>query len=506
MLESHAEVLVIGAGPTGLFFAGELARHGVRARIIDTSPSPHRQTRATGVQPAALEVLHRSGVVEAFLAEGVPVKGLRVLDRDRREVFVTTPAPMQTPYPYARSMPQWRTEEIFTQRLSAFGIDVERGVTAQEIVRSERGARVHCVDQAARGLVIHADYLVGAGGAHSPVRGALHENLEGITYPRRYLVADVRSAGVHSERNLLSVAIAATGMLMAVELPAERTLLVMDLPDGEIPTAAPGIDEVRRALAGHLANPFAISDLRWASMYHTHRRMVPRFSEGRCFLAGDAAHLCSPLGGEGMNSGILDGASLAWKLGAVLRRNGRRSLLDAYHPERDEIARQVLASSEAMHDFYYSLVAMAAAGAPLAPPPTGGDHKVTSGAMLDVTFPHSPIVGFHGAPSPDEAPRPGCRFPARTRLQGCLHHLVLYGSVPGSDRARLVGRWSGALEILDGASVCPTDLAGVSPAGAVLVRPDGYIGFQAQRWNDEARDALDRHLERQFAPAGGSAG
>src|SRR5262249_19577522 len=158
--------------------------------------------------------------------------------------------------------------------------------------------------------------------------------------------------------------ISAVGMLMIVELPAERSLLVADLPDGEIPAAAPGIDDVRRALDSHLSEPFEIEELRWASMYHTHRRIAPRFSQGRCFLAGDAGHLCSPLGGEGMNSGMLDGASLAWKLGAVLRRNGKPILLDAYHPERSEIARQVLSSSEAMYDFYYALVEMAVAGRP----------------------------------------------------------------------------------------------------------------------------------------------
>ena len=505
MLESHTEVLVIGAGPTGLFFAGELARHGVRARIIDASAAPHSQTRATGIQPAALEVLHRSGVVEKFLAEGVPVKGLRVIDRERREAFVSSPPPMHTPYPFTCSMPQWRTEEILAERLAAVGIEVERGVTAQDIVPSESGARVHCVDQDGSELVIHADYLVGAGGAHSPVRGALREHLEGITYPRRYLVADVRASGVHNGRDLLTVAISAAGMLMVVQLPADRTLLVTDLPEGEMPAAAPGLDAVRNALACHLTAPFEISDLRWASMYHTHRRMAPKFSEGPCFLAGDAAHLCSPLGGEGMNSGILDGASLAWKLGAILRRNGKRSLLEAYHPERNEIARQVLASSEAMHEFYYALVAMAVAGKPLAEPPAARDRNVTSPAMLDLAFHNSPIVGFHGSAAQGEGPRPGSRFPERTRLRGCLHHLLVYGSAEGHSE-HFADRWSGTLDVLRGEAICPPELAGVSPRGAALIRPDGYIGFQAQTWDVEARDALDGFLDRQFAPADESAG
>jgi 2-polyprenyl-6-methoxyphenol hydroxylase-like FAD-dependent oxidoreductase len=121
MLESHTEVLVLGAGPTGLFVAGELARHGVRARIIDAGPRPHTQTRATGIQPAVLEVLQRAGIVDPFLAEGVPVKGLRVIDRERREAFVAPPQALRTPYAHTLSMPQWRTEEILTGHLEGFG-------------------------------------------------------------------------------------------------------------------------------------------------------------------------------------------------------------------------------------------------------------------------------------------------------------------------------------------------------------------------------------------------
>lgn len=502
MQKSDAEVLVIGAGPTGLFFAGELARHGVKARIIDKSPAPHTQTRATGIQPAVLEVLHRSGVVDKFIDEGVPVKGLRVLDCDRQEAFISSRPPLQTPYPFTRSMPQWRTEEIFAERLAALGVTVERGVTAVDIVMSEDGARVQCVDQDGRDLVIQTQYLVGAGGAHSTVRGALHEHLEGITYPRTYLVADVCASGVHDARQLLSVAISAAGMVMIAELPRGRTLIVADLPDCEIPAAAPTLDAVRSALACHLTQPFEIADLRWASMYHTHRRLVPRFSDGRCFLAGDAAHLCSPLGGEGMNSGILDGASLAWKLAAVLRRNGKPSLLEAYHHERYAIAQQVLASSAAMHDFYFALVGMAGSGQPLlAPPPANPERPVTSPAMLDLAFPDSPILGCHGAAANGAGPRPGSRFPARTQLTGCAHHLLVYGQSNAWDPARCADRWRGALEILAGESICPSELAGVSRRGAVLVRPDGYIGFQAQMWTPEAQDAFDDFFTRQFAPA-----
>ena len=240
------------------------------------------------------------------------------------------------------------------------------------------------MDKEGHAFVIRADYLAGAGGAHSPVRGALDENLAGITYPRRYLVADVATKGVHRGGNLIAVAISKTGMVMTIEPPEGRSLVLTDLPDKELLDATPGLDDVRAAIAAHLNCPFEVSDLRWASMYRMHRRMSPKFSKGRCFLAGDAAHISSPLGGSGLNAGILDGASLAWMLAAVLRRGGKSILLDAYEPERQEIARQILTSSDAMHGYYDRLIAMSAEGNTLTDPPDDPTRKVMSGSLLDL--------------------------------------------------------------------------------------------------------------------------
>lgn len=502
MEESHTEVLVIGAGPTGLFFAGELARHGVRARIIEKTLTPHTQTRATEIQPAVLEVLQRAGMGEKFLEASLQMKGLRIADANMEDAYVFLIPPADSPYPNTRSMPQWRTEEILSERLTAPGIEVERGVTAQEITLSGEGARVECVDNEGRTFFIQADYLVGAGGAHSLSRGALKEHLDGITYPRQYLVADVATAGVHRQDHLISVAISTSGLVMTIELPDGRSLVLTDLPEGWVPGAPPALDDVREALTLHLNRPFEVSDLRWASVYRMHRRMSPKFSEGRCFLAGDSAHISSPLGGEGLNAGILDGASLAWMLAAVLRRGGKPALLAAYEPERQEIARQVLASSDAMHEYYNTLIAMAVAGIPLAEPPADPTRKVTSGSMLDITLGESPILGFHGSALGVRSLKPGCRFPARSKLSGCLHHLLVYRGAEAWDHDGFAKRWANALEILDGDSICPPERSGVSASGAILVRPDGYVGFQAEKWNDEARNALDELLELQFSPAG----
>lgn len=509
MNESHTEVLVIGAGPTGLFFAGELARHGVIPRVIDRCLTPHTQTRATGVQPGILEVLHRSGLADQFLADAVPVKGLRILDENLEEVFVSRPEETDSPFKHTCSIAQWRTEEILSERLPGLGVHIERGVTAKRITQEAAGVRVECSDASGRQFVIHADYLVGAGGAHGPSRSALEQHLEGITYDRPYLVADVASRGVFRGDNLLSVAISKAGMLMIAELPGDRTLVVVDLPETEHFPDKPEIEDLRQAISRHLRRPFEIADLRWISTYRAHRRMSPKFTDGRIFLAGDAAHLCSPLGGEGMNSGFLDGASLAWKLGAVLRRHGKPELLAAYEPERHEIARQVLASSEAMHDFFYTLVQRAIAGETLETPPRDPTRKSPSPDMLELGLTESPLLGYHGFFRNDSAIKPGRRFPERARLSGCLHHLLIFPNPDQKaikrDSSAFARRWEHVFEIVNGDDFGTPGIAGVNPGGAVLVRPDGLIGFQAEEWNDESRAALEKLLHSQFHPKNGAA-
>lgn len=502
MDESHTEVLIIGAGPTGLFVAGELARHGVIPRIIDRCAVPHTQTRATGVQPGALEMLQRAGVADEFLASSVPVKGMRILDENLEEVFVSTPGDFPSPFKHTCSIAQWRTEEILNAHLVRSGVTVERGVTAQRITSTEAGVRVECTMEDGREFAILADYLVGAGGAHGPTRRVLDQHLDGATYSRGYLVADVASSGVFRGDHLLSVAISPAGMLMVVELPLGRTLVVTDLPEDEHFSETPDIHDVRQAIARHLRKPFEVDDLRWVSTYRAHRRMSPKFTDGRMFLAGDAAHLCSPLGGEGMNSGFLDGASLAWKLGAVLRRGGKPALLEAYEPERQEAARQVLASSEATHDFFYALVDRAVDGLSLANPPRDPTRKATAPEMLDIEISESPLLGYFGFYRSNRPVAPGKRFPERTKLTGCLHHLLIYGhALPGEAEADdFAQRWSAVMEVIDGARVCPSEAAGVPPGGAVLVRPDGYIAFQAEEWNPDAKEALDELLVTQFQP------
>jgi hypothetical protein len=195
-----------------------------------------------------------------------------------------------------------------------------------------------------------------------------------------------------------------------------------------------------------------------------------------------------------MNSGFLDGASLAWVLGAVLRRGGRPALLDAYDVERRDVARQVLASSEAMYDFYYNLVAQAVAGEELREPTEDPTRHATSPAMLGLTIHESPILGVSGTMIGTGRLKCGSRFAGNTKLSGPLHHLLVFGNPGGLEHC--AETWKRALEVVDGASISTPEECGLSGDGAALIRPDGYIGFISDPWNPEA---FDRYFGGLFA-------
>lgn len=501
--ESFEEILIVGAGPAGLFTAAELARHGVAARLIEKNCEPHRQTRATSIQPSSLEVLRRAGMLEAVLDAAHRVYGMQIVDRAFVPVLATSLEDLDTPYSFVASLPQWKTEALLETHLRQLDGMVERDVCAETIEACDGGSRVVVRQADGERVTIWARYLVGAGGAHGPVRGAMHEHLDGTTYPFAYLVGDI-AADFPFDRRRMAIVLSGLGLVMLIPIPEERWLVFLDLPDASVPGPAPAAAELCGALELHLGTAPTLRDLRWCGLFHTHRRIAPRFGDGRRFLVGDNAHICSPFGGEGLNAGLQDGADLAWKLALVTKGLGRPMLLDAYDTERLCAANQVLASTDAVHKRFYALIEMAAANRPIAPPPPSANH-VTATSMLDLSWPDSPIVGWFAGGVPRGQPSPGERFRDRTALGGIMHHLIVFpgpravaGGISG-----FAARWSRQVEMLDARALPDgaAERAGLSEGGALLVRPDGFIGFRADLWNAAAVAALDAHLARQLVPA-----
>ncbi|WP_373987610.1 FAD-dependent monooxygenase [Duganella sp. BuS-21] len=336
------QVLIVGAGPTGLVLAIALARRGIAVRIIDTSSAPGQASRAMAVHARTLEFYRQLGFADAVLKQGIKIETIHL--REHGEDIAVLPlkdiGAGLSPYPFVLAYPQDDHERFLVAQLKAEGVEVEWNTELESFTQDEWGVRAVLEHDGER-HASSSSYLCGCDGARSRVRESLRVEFAGGTYDHLYYVADVQTSGPPNQ-DLIGHLGANTFALMLPVRSRGMQRLIGILPDDAPPD--PDFEAVRPVLEPLLG--IRVEQVNWFSTYRVHHRVASHFRIDRCFLAGDAAHIHSPAGGQGMNTGIGDAINLAWKLAHVLQGRADTALLDTYETERIVFARKLVATTD----------------------------------------------------------------------------------------------------------------------------------------------------------------
>lgn len=344
-LPHQTDVAIIGAGPTGLTLACRCAAEGIPFLLVDRQAEGSNTSRAAVIHARTLEVLENLGVTERLLGEGIIVPTFTIRDRDR--VLARVPFErLPTRYPHTLMLPQERTERILLARLRELGGDVCRPFQLEGYEQDDSRVLLRLMDAAGSRRDVAARYLVGADGMHSTVREAAGIGFEGGSYAESFVLADVRMSWPLPDGEV-ALFFSPTGLVVVAPLPEGRHRIVATCdPAPEHPDV--GFVQTLLDERGPVLDRGRIHDVVWSSRFRVHHRVADRYRLGRVFLAGDAAHVHSPAGGQGMNTGIQDAMALGTVLADVAAGRADESLLDDYERHRRPVALQVVRYTDRM--------------------------------------------------------------------------------------------------------------------------------------------------------------
>ncbi|MCP3757231.1 FAD-dependent monooxygenase [Streptomyces sp. TBY4] len=484
-------VVVTGAGPTGLALACALRAAGVAVRVLDKAPGPAVTSRALGLQPRGAEVLDRLGALGDLPERSVPIAHVLTYVDGRPLARLSVGVPTKLVTRPGLLMSQSEVEARLRDRLAALGVQVEwdrellglRQDADRVVLRLGEGEE-------------EATWLVGCDGAHSRVRKAAGIGFPGVPVVERFLLADV-TARLPIPRDSVAVWLRGDTMLGVFPLPGEDVWRLMAPgPPGSGAEPMPALTELLHREAGVPGD--SVREVLWTSTFRIHRRLASSYRQGRILLAGDAAHIHSPFGGQGMNTGLGDAENLAWKLALVAVGRCGDGLLDTYETERRPVAREVLASTSAMTGMILGQTARARAlrdhvFVPLLNRPSVQSRLWEKSSQLTLTYRRGPLGA--GRRLPGSGPLRGDRVPdcSCTRQDGTLTRLyaelrsgwaLLTPAGAGADHETAARRHLGEDR------VTALTVAG-SRRHAMLVRPDGHLA-----WRGTSPEALGNALAR----------
>lgn len=481
-------ILVVGAGPTGLVLALRLARHGTRFRIVDARSGPGEASRAIAVHARTLEFYDQMEIADAVISGGMKAEVLRVRKRGKdvaRLRFGNIGAGI-SPYPFVLCYPQDDHERFLVARLAEAGVAVEWNTRLDAIAQDDEG-----VTATLGGAPARFAHVCGCDGARSQVRESLGLDFPGGTYEQLFYVADVELAESVGTDICINLGVGSFALLMPVRSSGGHRLIGAVRPG--ITRDDVDFEDIRGEVEPLLG--IAVNRVNWFSTYRVHHRVAAHFRVGRCFLAGDAGHIHSPAGGQGMNTGIGDAVNLAWKLAAVVAGTAPAALLDSYEVERIAFARTLVATT----DRAFEAVTGAGLGGrlvrswvfPYVLPLLTGFAPVRRAmfravSQVRINYRESLLSGGSagGVAGGDRLPWAVCEGADNfAPLRAMAWQVHVYGVVT-PEFAAVVEAMGVTLHVFVWCAAA--ERAGLMRDAAYLVRPDGYVALAQARQDGEA--------------------
>ncbi|MEO8647628.1 MAG: FAD-dependent monooxygenase [Acidobacteriota bacterium] len=504
------DVLIIGAGPTGLALATQLLRYKIDFIIIDKNESTTAHSKAIGVQARTLEIYEQLNIARDLITQGTIVESARLVESGevRGEIDLKNFGTGMSPYPFLLIVEQGLHEALLYDVIKSQNADVHWLTELQGLSQDAEGVTANVKFPDERIETINARFVVGCDGAHSFVRHALGLKFEGGTFERLFYVADVEIDWKFSH-DALHVNLGKDNLTAFFPMRGERRWrIVGTFPEGHAKDEGEILyDEVERQIIADTKINFDITKVNWFSVYKVHSRAVNKFSEGRCFLAGDSAHIHTPAGAQGMNTGIQDGYNLAWKLKIALDGEPSDELLASYNFERLENAKRLLQTTDRFFQFGASeewfLAFMRVYVFPYV-----ANFALSLDAVKKLVFPLVSQIGISYRTSPLSvggdgfSVKAGDRMPYfivdGTSIYDRLHepsfHLLNFfdGTTPVADLESAVENVADVFTFPLYPNIA--EIFGAPKTFSVLLRPDNYIGYIAENATAESVTQYLKHL------------
>jgi 2-polyprenyl-6-methoxyphenol hydroxylase-like FAD-dependent oxidoreductase len=521
--------LIIGAGPTGLMMACELARHGISFRIIDKKPEATSASNATWIQTRTLELLDHIGIADRFLRMGHQCKAIN-LHTNKKNVAKISLNDIDSIYPFILMLPQSKTESLLTQRLEELNNRIERSLELIEVKQENNSVISTIKHPDGRIENITSHWLIACDGANSKVRESCNLFFSGKDLPEQFMVADARMSShlpndeIHMFFDKGTIFPDRGTILAAFPWGSSEYRVTANLYQGHTRQTFTAI-EVKEAVHERAYANYTVDSVSWISPFWIHSKIVDNMRHGAIFLAGDAAHIHSPAGGQGMNTGIQDAYNLAWKLALIIKGKAAPSLLDTYHSERHPVVKYIVDQTEhftnmALFDKSFT-AKLNNFSRELSHNPESISKEIGMQiTQLDIQYQNSPIIDYNESISKN-APQPGKRAPdvlispsnqLYKHFNNTMHNVLLFtGSTITKDKlAKMIDlqqwlnqKFSGLVKahiitnekldidnsILDSNNTIHQSYHAEQPT-IYIVRPDTYIAYCSDKLDADSIEQL----------------